>query len=160
MANAQGRGLLGALVEYDFGVGWVHEITRTSSFRLAPGETVPRCLSFSGDNHVEDWNEDEPAALDRLSATSAQLSSPAFSRVNSLPARASPRLHSLQSERTSGGQIMHLNCIACNSLEKIMARLAGRASRSPVPSGAHPGAGEPPVDSIPLVAVACGDTGE
>jgi len=47
--------------EYDFGAGWVHEVTRTGSSRLAPGEAVPRCLSFSGDNPVEYWNEDEPA---------------------------------------------------------------------------------------------------
>ena len=47
--------------EYDFGASWVHEVTRTSSSRLAPGEAVPRCLSFSGDNPVEYWNEDEPA---------------------------------------------------------------------------------------------------
>ena len=46
--------------EYDFGAGWVHEITRTGSARLAPGEAVPRCLSFSGDNPVEYWHEDEP----------------------------------------------------------------------------------------------------
>jgi hypothetical protein len=47
--------------EYDFGAGWVHEVTRTGSSRLAPGEAVPRCLSFSGDNPVEYWDEDEPA---------------------------------------------------------------------------------------------------
>jgi hypothetical protein len=47
--------------EYDFGAGWVHEVTRAGSSRLAPGEAVPRCLSFSGDNPVEYWNEDEPA---------------------------------------------------------------------------------------------------
>jgi hypothetical protein len=47
--------------EYDFGAGWVHEVTRTGSSRLAPEEAVPRCLSFSGDNPVEYWNEDEPA---------------------------------------------------------------------------------------------------
>ena len=47
--------------EYDFGAGWVHEVTRTGSSRLAPGEAVPRCLSFSGDNPVEYWSEDEPA---------------------------------------------------------------------------------------------------
>jgi hypothetical protein len=47
--------------EYDFGAGWVHEITRTGSSRLAPEEAVPRCLSFSGGNPVEYWNEDEPA---------------------------------------------------------------------------------------------------
>jgi hypothetical protein len=47
--------------EYDFGAGWVHEVTRTSSSRLAPGEVLPRCLSFSGDNPVEYWHEDEPA---------------------------------------------------------------------------------------------------
>jgi hypothetical protein len=29
--------------------------------RLAPEEAVPCCLSFSGDNPVEYWNEDEPA---------------------------------------------------------------------------------------------------
>jgi Plasmid pRiA4b ORF-3-like protein len=46
--------------EYDFGAGWVHEVTRMGSSRLAPGEAVPRCLSFSGDNPVEYWNEDEP----------------------------------------------------------------------------------------------------
>jgi hypothetical protein len=46
--------------EYDFGAGWVHEVTRTGSSRIAPGEAVPRCLSFSGDNPVEYWNEDEP----------------------------------------------------------------------------------------------------
>jgi Plasmid pRiA4b ORF-3-like protein len=46
--------------EYDFGAGWVHEVTRAGSSRLAPGEAVPRCLSFSGDNPVEYWNEDEP----------------------------------------------------------------------------------------------------
>jgi hypothetical protein len=46
--------------EYDFGAGWVHEVTRTGSSRLALGEAVPRCLSFSGDNPVEYWNEDEP----------------------------------------------------------------------------------------------------
>jgi hypothetical protein len=50
-----------ARYEYDFGASWVHEITRTGSSRLAPGEAVPRCLSFSGDNPVEYWNEDEPA---------------------------------------------------------------------------------------------------
>ena len=50
-----------ARYEYDFGAGWVHEVTRAGSFRLAPGEAVPRCLSFSGDNPVEYWNEDEPA---------------------------------------------------------------------------------------------------
>jgi hypothetical protein len=47
--------------EYDFGAGWVHEVTRTSSSRVAPGEAVPRCLSFSGDNPVEYWDEDELA---------------------------------------------------------------------------------------------------
>jgi len=47
--------------EYDFGAGWVHEVTRAGSSRLAPDEAVPRCLSFSGDNPVEYWNEDEPA---------------------------------------------------------------------------------------------------
>lgn len=47
--------------EYDFGAGWVHEITRAGSSRLTPDEAVPRCLSFSGDNPVEYWNEDEPA---------------------------------------------------------------------------------------------------
>jgi hypothetical protein len=47
--------------EYDFGASWVHEVTRINSSRLAPGEAVPRCLSFSGDNPVEFWNEDEPA---------------------------------------------------------------------------------------------------
>jgi hypothetical protein len=47
--------------EYDFGAGWVHEVTRTGSSRVASGEAVPRCLSFSGDNPVEYWNEDEPA---------------------------------------------------------------------------------------------------
>lgn len=47
--------------EYDFGAGWVHEITRTSSSPLAPGAAVPRCLSFSGDNPVEYWNENEPS---------------------------------------------------------------------------------------------------
>jgi hypothetical protein len=47
--------------EYDFGTGWVHEITRTGSSPVTPGEAVPRCLSFSGDNPVEYWNEDEPA---------------------------------------------------------------------------------------------------
>jgi hypothetical protein len=47
--------------EYDFGAGWVHEVTRTGSSRLAPGEAVPRCLAFSGDNPVEYWDEDEPA---------------------------------------------------------------------------------------------------
>ena len=47
--------------EYDFGAGWVHEITRTGSSRVAPGEAVPRCLSFGGDNPVEYWHEDEPA---------------------------------------------------------------------------------------------------
>jgi hypothetical protein len=46
--------------EYDFGAGWVHEVTRMGPSRLAPGEAVPRCLSFSGDNPVEYWNEDEP----------------------------------------------------------------------------------------------------
>jgi hypothetical protein len=46
--------------EYDFGASWVHEVTRAGSSRLAPGEAVPRCLSFSGDNPVEYWNEDEP----------------------------------------------------------------------------------------------------
>jgi hypothetical protein len=45
--------------EYDFGAGWVHEVTRTGSSRVAPGEAVLRCLSFSGDNPVEYWNEDE-----------------------------------------------------------------------------------------------------
>lgn len=49
-----------ARYEYDFGANWVHEITRTRSSRLALGEVVPRCLSFSGDNPVEYWNEDEP----------------------------------------------------------------------------------------------------
>ncbi len=39
--------------EYDFGASWVHEVTRTGSSRLAPGEIVPRCLSFSGDNPVD-----------------------------------------------------------------------------------------------------------
>ena len=47
--------------EYDFGASWVHEITRTGSSSVTPGEAVPRCLSFSGDNPVEYWNEDEPA---------------------------------------------------------------------------------------------------
>ena len=47
--------------EYDFGAGWVHEVTRTGSSHVAPGEAVPRCLSFSGDNPVEYWNEDELA---------------------------------------------------------------------------------------------------
>ena len=47
--------------EYDFGASWVHEVTRTGSSRVAPGEAVPRCLSFSGDNPVEYWNDDEPA---------------------------------------------------------------------------------------------------
>jgi hypothetical protein len=47
--------------EYDFGASWIHEVTRTGSSRVAPGETVPRCLSFSGDNPVEYWDEDEPA---------------------------------------------------------------------------------------------------
>ena len=46
--------------EFDFGAGWVHEVTRTGSSRLAPGEAVPRCLSFSGDNPLKYWNEDEP----------------------------------------------------------------------------------------------------
>ena len=46
---------------YEFGVGWVHEVTRTGSSRLAPGKAVLRCLSFSGDNPVEYWNEDELA---------------------------------------------------------------------------------------------------
>jgi hypothetical protein len=50
-----------ARYEYDFGAGWVHEITRTGSSRLAPGEAVPRCLSFSGDNPVEYRHEDDPA---------------------------------------------------------------------------------------------------
>ena len=44
----------------DFGAGWVHEVTRAGSSRFALGEAVPRCLSFSGDNPVEYWNEDEP----------------------------------------------------------------------------------------------------
>jgi hypothetical protein len=47
--------------EYDFGADWVHEVTRTGSSRIAPGEVVPRCLSFRGDNPVEYWNEDELA---------------------------------------------------------------------------------------------------
>ena len=47
--------------EYDFGAGWVHEVTRTGSSHVAPGQAVPRCLSFSGDNPVEYWDEDEPA---------------------------------------------------------------------------------------------------
>jgi hypothetical protein len=47
--------------EYDFGASWVHEITRTGSSSITPGEAVPRCLSFSGGNPVEYWNEDEPA---------------------------------------------------------------------------------------------------
>ena len=46
--------------EYDFGVGRVHEVTRAGSSRLPLGEAVPRCLSFSGDNPVEYWNEHEP----------------------------------------------------------------------------------------------------
>ncbi len=46
--------------EYDFGASWIHEITRAGSSRLTPGEAVPRCLSFSGDNPVEYWDEDEP----------------------------------------------------------------------------------------------------
>jgi Plasmid pRiA4b ORF-3-like protein len=33
--------------EYDLSAGWVHEVTRTGSSRLAPEEAVPRCLSFS-----------------------------------------------------------------------------------------------------------------
>jgi Plasmid pRiA4b ORF-3-like protein len=52
--------------EYDFGAGWVHEVTRTGSSRLAPEEAVPRCLSFSGDNAVEYWNEDEAAGPERF----------------------------------------------------------------------------------------------
>jgi hypothetical protein len=55
-----------ARYEYDFGASWVHEITRASSSPLAPGEAVPRCLSFSGDNPVEYWNEDEPAHPERF----------------------------------------------------------------------------------------------
>jgi hypothetical protein len=47
--------------EYDFGAGWVHEVTRAGSSPVTPGEAVPRCLSFSADNPVEYWNEDEPA---------------------------------------------------------------------------------------------------
>jgi len=47
--------------EYDFGASWIHEITRTGSSSVTPGEAVPRCLSLSGDNPVEYWNEDEPA---------------------------------------------------------------------------------------------------
>jgi hypothetical protein len=47
--------------EYDFGAGWVHEVTRAGSSRPTLGEAVPRCLSFSGDNPVEYWNEHEPA---------------------------------------------------------------------------------------------------
>jgi hypothetical protein len=39
----------------------VHEVTRTGASRLAPGEAVPRCLSFSGDNPVEYWDEGERA---------------------------------------------------------------------------------------------------
>jgi hypothetical protein len=64
--GAQGRPAAGPSArkpvryEYDFGAGWVHEVTRTGSSRLAPGEAVPRCPSFSGDNPVEYWNEDEP----------------------------------------------------------------------------------------------------
>jgi hypothetical protein len=50
-----------AALALDFGADWVHEVTRMGSSRLAPGEAVPRCLSFSGDNSVEYWNEDEPA---------------------------------------------------------------------------------------------------
>jgi hypothetical protein len=37
-----------ARYEYDFGAGWVHEITRTGSSPLAPGEAVPRCRQFGG----------------------------------------------------------------------------------------------------------------
>jgi hypothetical protein len=47
--------------EYDFGAGWVYEVTRTGSSHVALGETVLRCLSFSGGNPVQYWNEDEPA---------------------------------------------------------------------------------------------------
>lgn len=62
--------------EYDFGAGWVHEVTRTSSSRVAPGEAVPRCLSFSGDNPVEYWDEDElvnpePFDMAKVNATLA-----------------------------------------------------------------------------------------
>ena len=60
--------------EYDFGAGWVHEVTRTSSSPVAPGEAVPRCLSFSGDNPVEYWNEDEvanPAPFDMAKVNAA-----------------------------------------------------------------------------------------
>jgi hypothetical protein len=62
--------------EYDFGASWVHEITRAGSSRLAPGETVPRCLSFSGDNPVEYWDEDEPVdaepfAIDKVNTALA-----------------------------------------------------------------------------------------
>ena len=48
--------------ESDFGASWVHEITRMGSSSVTQGEAAPRCLSFSGDNLVEYWNEDEPAA--------------------------------------------------------------------------------------------------
>ena len=43
---------------YDFGAGWVHEITRQKTITLDSGQAYPVCVAFGGDSPVEYPDED------------------------------------------------------------------------------------------------------
>ena len=45
---------------YDFGAGWVHEITRQKMITLEPGQNHPVCVASGGNSPVEDPSGDEP----------------------------------------------------------------------------------------------------
>jgi hypothetical protein len=46
------------LYEYDFGESWDHEITREKVFEIDPAQSYPACVAFSGEQPVEDEDED------------------------------------------------------------------------------------------------------
>jgi len=46
--------------EYDFGAGWIHEITRQKAIRPDPEQVYPVCVAFSGDSPVEYPSEEDP----------------------------------------------------------------------------------------------------
>ncbi len=46
--------------EYDFGVGWIHEITRQKAIRLDPEQVYPACVAFSGNSPIEYPSEEDP----------------------------------------------------------------------------------------------------
>jgi hypothetical protein len=65
------------LYEYDFGAGWVHEISRQKVLPLSPDQAYPVCAGFSGDSLVEYPDEDDPEEQQpfSLAAVNAALTS-------------------------------------------------------------------------------------